>query len=111
MLISRAFCIARRKRKLPSLLPPPSFAAMVISRLARVNACPRLASTMAFLCLMPAHFEWPDTLVGASEHAFGNSISAVFERNFFYLPEGCRRRGVSPPAMLSRRSRVRHLDR
>src|SRR5258708_4067000 len=61
MLISRAFWIARRKRKLPSLLPPPSFAAMVISRLARVNAWPRLASTIAFLCLMPAHFEWPDT--------------------------------------------------
>src|SRR5712671_5002165 len=34
---------------------------MVISRLARVNAWPRLASTMAFLCLMPAHFECPDT--------------------------------------------------
>src|SRR5690348_2815313 len=60
MLISRAFCIARRRRKFPSGLPPPSRAAMVISRLARVNACPRLASTTAFLCLIPAHLEWPD---------------------------------------------------
>src|ERR1700675_3656 len=60
MLISRAFCIARRSRKLPSTLPPPSFAAIRISRAALVKAWPRLASTMAFLCLMPAHFEWPD---------------------------------------------------
>src|SRR4029077_8198110 len=61
MLISRAFCIARRSRKLPSGLPPPSLAAIVISRLARVKAWPRFASTMAFLCLMPAHLECPDT--------------------------------------------------
>src|SRR4030088_2076884 len=67
MLISRAFCIARRSRKFPSGFPPPSRAAIVISRLARVNACPRLASTMAFLCLMPAHFEWPDTYARTPE--------------------------------------------
>src|ERR1700730_16297203 len=60
MLISRAFCMARRRRKLPSGLPPPSLAEIVISRLARVKAWPRLASTTAFLCLMPAHFECPD---------------------------------------------------
>src|SRR5215475_6621703 len=60
MLTSRAFWMARRRRKLPSTSPPPSLAAMVISRLARVNAWPRLASTTAFLCLMPAHFECPD---------------------------------------------------
>src|SRR5258708_15091587 len=75
MLISRAFCIARRSRKLPSGLPPPSLAAIVISRLARVKACPRLWSTMAFLCLMPAHFEWPDKLEVTSEHAFGDFSS------------------------------------
>src|SRR5258706_2207033 len=61
MLISRAFCTASRRRKLPSTLPPPSFAAIRISRAALVNAWPRLASTMAFLCLMPADCEWPDT--------------------------------------------------
>src|SRR5690349_21702285 len=60
MLISRAFWTASRSLKLPSGLPPPSRAAIVISRLARVKACPRLASTTAFLCLIPAHFEWPD---------------------------------------------------
>src|SRR5216684_2740138 len=75
MLISRAFCIARRNRKLPSGLPPPSLAAIVISRLARVKAWPRLWSTMAFLCLMPAHFEWPDKLEMTSEHAFDDFSS------------------------------------
>src|SRR5438270_11331155 len=60
MLTSRAFWTASRSRKLPSASPPPSLAAIVISRLALVKACPRLASTTAFLCLMPAHFEWPD---------------------------------------------------
>src|SRR5260370_27626708 len=75
MLISRAFCIARRSRKLPSELPPPSLAAIVISRLARGKAWPRLWPTMAFLCLMPAHFEWPDKLGMTSEHAFDDSTS------------------------------------
>src|SRR6266581_4173044 len=86
MLISRAFWIARRKRKLPSTLPPPSLAAIRISRLALVKAWPRLASTIAFLCLMPAHFEWPDTQLWAPlcapnmlsmilSHANSNEIS------------------------------------
>src|SRR5499427_8898083 len=60
MLTSRAFWTARRSLKLPSRSPPPSLAAMVISRLARVKAWPRFASTAAFLCLMPAHLECPD---------------------------------------------------
>jgi hypothetical protein len=33
---------------------------MLISLMMRVNAFPRLASVAAFLCLMVAHFEWPD---------------------------------------------------
>src|SRR6266849_2691444 len=56
-------CFLHRKAqpKVAVGVASPSLAEIVISRLARVNACPRLASTMAFLCLMPAHFEWPDT--------------------------------------------------
>ena len=40
--------------------PPPMRAAIVISRMTRVNTRPRLASVAAFLCLIVAHFECPD---------------------------------------------------
>src|SRR3954451_15996184 len=39
---------------------PPVFAAMVISLIRRVKILPRLASSAPFLCLIVAHFEWPD---------------------------------------------------
>src|ERR1700683_1082772 len=39
---------------------PPDFAAIAISLIRRVNILPRLASSAPFLCLMVAHFEWPD---------------------------------------------------
>src|SRR5438445_539136 len=52
--------IAVRKRGLEFASPPPMRAAMVISRMIRVKAWPRLASVAAFLCLMVAHFECPD---------------------------------------------------
>src|SRR5829696_5733015 len=39
--------------------PPPSRAATVIARASFVNAAPRRASTIAFLCLIPAHLECP----------------------------------------------------
>src|ERR1700686_4458843 len=51
---------APRRRGLPSTSPPPSFAAMVISLIRRVKILPRLASSAPFLCLIVAHFEWPD---------------------------------------------------
>src|SRR6202451_3528449 len=40
--------------------PPPFFAAMLISLMRRVKILPRLASSAPFLCLIVAHFEWPD---------------------------------------------------
>ena len=40
--------------------PPPVLAAMVISLMRRVKILPRLASSAPFLCLIVAHFEWPD---------------------------------------------------
>src|SRR5450432_2469775 len=52
--------IAVRKRGLEAGSPPPMRAAMVISRMTRVNTRPRFASVAAFLCLMVAHFECPD---------------------------------------------------
>src|SRR5438132_6980785 len=39
---------------------PPDLAAMLISLIRRVKTLPRLASSAPFLCLIVAHFEWPD---------------------------------------------------
>src|SRR3954453_12365001 len=56
---SLAFEIASASAGLPSGSPPPSFAATVIARVSFVKSLPRRASTIAFLCLIPAHFECP----------------------------------------------------
>ena len=55
MLTSRAFWMARRSRKLPTGSAPPSRAATESSAATLVKAWPRFASTIAFLCLIPAH--------------------------------------------------------
>ena len=56
---SLAFCTAIASDGLPSTSPPPSFAATVIARASLVNSLPRRESTIAFLCLIPAHLECP----------------------------------------------------
>src|SRR3954453_11991358 len=56
---SLAFWMASASDGLPSGSPPPSFAATVIARASLVNSLPRRASTIAFLCLIPAHLECP----------------------------------------------------
>src|ERR671920_280191 len=56
---SLAFCTASASAGLPSTSPPPSFAATVIARASFVKSLPRRASTIAFLCLIPAHLECP----------------------------------------------------
>src|ERR1700722_19958141 len=61
MFSALAAAMAPRKRGLPSGSPPPPvLAAMVISLIRRVKILPRLASRAPFLCLIVAHFEWPD---------------------------------------------------
>src|SRR5258708_14827144 len=60
MFSALAAATAPRRRGLPSTSPPPAFAAMVISLIRRVKILPRLASSAPFLCLIVAHFEWPD---------------------------------------------------
>ena len=57
---SRAFWTALASVGLESGSPPPSRAATVIARASLVNCCPRRESTIAFLCLIEAHFECPD---------------------------------------------------
>ena len=54
---SLAFCMASASDGLPSTSPPPSFAATVMARASLVKSLPRRASTIAFLCLIPAHLE------------------------------------------------------
>src|SRR4051794_41604532 len=56
---SLAFWIARPSAGLPAGSPPPSLAATVIARASFVKSFPRRASTIAFLCLIPAHLECP----------------------------------------------------
>ena len=50
--------------------PPPPLAEMVISRMRRVNILPRFASSAPFLCLIVAHFEWPDMGTSTEEREY-----------------------------------------
>src|SRR5579859_5015852 len=52
--------IAVRNLGFESGSPPPTRAAIVISRITLVKMRPRLASVAAFLCLIVAHLECPD---------------------------------------------------
>src|SRR5919199_3343579 len=60
MFSARARWTARRRRKFASGSPPPSRAAMAISRAILVNIWPRLASLAPFWRLIWAHLLWPD---------------------------------------------------
>src|ERR1700694_2401108 len=60
MFAAFAARIAVRRRGLEFGSPPPMRAAMLISRMIRVNTRPRFASVAPFLCLIVAHFECPD---------------------------------------------------
>src|SRR5580704_11456060 len=59
MFSALAATIAPRRRGLVSG-SPPFLAAIEISLIRRVKILPRLASKAPFLCLIVAHFEWPD---------------------------------------------------
>src|SRR5947209_18878668 len=59
MFSAFAAAMAVRRRGLVSG-SPPFLAAIEISLIRRVKILPRLASSAPFLCLIVAHFEWPD---------------------------------------------------
>src|SRR5437879_10926813 len=59
MFSALAATMAPRRRGLVSG-SPPFLAAIEISLIRRVKILPRLASSAPFLCLIVAHFEWPD---------------------------------------------------
>src|SRR6202051_5343169 len=65
--------IAVRRRGLESGSPPPTLAAMVISRITFVKMRPRLASVAAFLCLIVAHLECPDMEIASWETSWGTN--------------------------------------
>src|SRR6185312_8601275 len=50
---------------------------MLISRIRRVNILPRLASRAPFLCLIVAHFEWPDMMNLVSMNAQGSPVGSA----------------------------------
>src|SRR5436853_7873317 len=60
MFAALASAMTVRRRGFMSGSPPPLRAATVNSLMIRVKILPRLASSAPFLCLIDAHFEWPD---------------------------------------------------
>src|SRR5215207_4576741 len=55
-----AFWMASYNVGLPLMSPPPIRAATSMFLISLANILPRRASMTAFLCLVVAHFEWPD---------------------------------------------------
>src|SRR6185312_2416916 len=55
-----AFWMASYSVGLPAGSPPPILAATSMFLISLANILPRRASMTAFLCLVVAHFEWPD---------------------------------------------------
>src|SRR5579871_772917 len=62
MFSALASAMIVRRRGFESASPPPARAATEISLMMRVKTRPRLASAAPFLCLIVAHFEWPDMI-------------------------------------------------
>src|ERR1017187_1582085 len=95
--------IAVRRRGFESGSPPPTRAAMVISRITFVKMRPRLASVAAFLCLIVAHLEWPDMIVASWKISWGTD-PCLLPRQFsiaFIESEQRGNSGASPsPAIL-----------
>src|SRR3712207_9483751 len=68
---SLAFWTARPSAAFVFGSPPPSLAATVIARASFVKSLPRRASTLAFLCLIPAHLECPAMALDDSPQRLG----------------------------------------
>src|SRR5262245_1832027 len=56
-----AFWMASKRVGFPSGSAPPVRAATSMFLISLAKSLPRLASITAFLCLVVAHLEWPDT--------------------------------------------------
>src|SRR5882762_2445915 len=93
--------MAVRRRGFESGSPPPTRAAMVISRITFVKMRPRLASVAAFLCLIVAHLECPDMEI-ASQIQFRGLIPAYCHDSLAY---GYRNRNTRREAVVSQFAR------
>src|SRR5579859_6259730 len=99
MFSAFAAATAVRRRGFFSTSPPP-LAAMVISLIRRVKILPRLASSAPFLCLIVAHFEWPDIGIlfcGAADFArLALDLQARATVNFSMAPGADAARNAVP---------------
>src|SRR5215510_9556194 len=68
-----AFWIASYSVGLPPGSPPPIRSATSMFLISLANILPRRASMTAFLCLVVAHFEWPDMRSLPCAGAWGGS--------------------------------------
>src|SRR5579862_1401200 len=92
-----ARAMAERRRGFDVVSPPPTRAAMEISRMSLVKTRPRLASVAAFLCLIVAHLECPDIHLPQSE--FGKNP----------VPQASGRRRLRHPCSFASRFCLRNL--
>src|SRR5215468_11165539 len=104
---SLAFCIASASAGLPSGSPPPSFAANVIARASFVKSLPRRASTIAFLCLIPAHLECP--AMGSILGAERRPALAARHADREHVARGARAAGALPLAIQERAGETARL--
>src|SRR4051812_6054064 len=88
---SLAFCTASASDGFPSTSPPPSRAATVMARASLVKCWPRRASTIAFLCLIDAHLEWPDMVARRLPGALCSQHAPLARRSSRRLPPRRRR--------------------
>src|ERR1041385_4386857 len=91
MLTALASAMAVLRRGFESGSPPPMRAATAISLISLVKSLPLFASAAPFLCLMVAHFEWPDMCFSSSALPAGAEESSkrpgqrIIEFFFFHL--------------------------
>src|SRR5690349_8309366 len=88
MLAALALRMVVLRRGFMSGSPPPCRAVMVSSLMILVNAWPRLASAMPFLCLIVCHLLWPDMLP---------LLLSQFRRSYHEAERGVNTRAVSRP--------------
>src|SRR5580698_694695 len=112
MFSALAARIALRRRGLPSGSPPPFLAATVISLIRRVNILPRLASSAPFLCLIVAHFEWPDMRNLREQNnleARNTEESGALNPKKYITPSACLERPQSRRQALGQSPNIRQL--
>src|SRR5258708_34674502 len=108
MFAALASAMTVRRRGFMSGSPPPLRAATVNSLMIRVKILPRLASSAPFLCLIDAHFEWPDIAeILPLSRKDDPDVGPVVPRPAAVVAEQCLH-GEPGPRELPRHLRPRH---